>query len=182
MKSICYKLLILSVLLFISWKGNAQDFLFSLGNTVNINSSSDTAGYIYDDGGDTSNYSNGFSGTVIISANEGDTIELSGSFSLESGYDNLYVYTSNGQDSSCLINVFTGDNTLNLVSYTGYMTLYFQTDGSVNSSGLSLHYSIRLSSCSNFIRYFTATEVTPHLVRLNWSAIDNSGPFRLQYS
>ena len=181
MKSICYKLLILSVLLFISWKGNAQDFLFSLGNTVNINSSSDTAGYIYDDGGDTSNYSNGFSGTVIISANEGDTIELSGSFSLESGYDNLYVYTSNGQDSSCLINVFTGDNTLNLVSYTGYMTLYFQTDGSVNSSGLSLHYSIRPSSCSNFIRYFTATEVTPHLVRLNWSAIDNSGPFRLQY-
>ena len=49
MKSICYKLLILSVLLFISWKGNAQDFLFSLGNTVNINSSSDTAGYIYDE-------------------------------------------------------------------------------------------------------------------------------------
>lgn len=96
--------------------------------------------WIYDNGGSTGNYSDNADGYLVVyPSTEGMLVSLSGSYQIENGYDNLYVYDGVGT-SGTLLNTITGSGTLSeLVSLSGPLTIRFTSDVSVNYSGFALH-------------------------------------------
>ncbi|MBR3724926.1 MAG: choice-of-anchor J domain-containing protein [Bacteroidales bacterium] len=182
MRTPLHKLLAVILLQLIIPASYAQ-YSVNLANndTVWIDGCQHPDGTIYDNGGPDGNYSNGFNGYAVISVPAGVSISLWGSFHTESGYDWFSVYNSVGTGGSPLADHKTGEGTLTptVVSTSGYMTIYFHTDGSVPYPGLVLNYSCRGvgEDCTNGPESVTVTNITTSSAQINWNATNPSGPF-----
>lgn len=133
------------------------------------------SGIIYDDGGETGNYSNSFNGYVLIQASAGLTINVTGSYTQESGYDYLVF-----QDGVTTLLTTTGSSgAINVSSTTGNMLIYFHSDGSGTREGFVLNWSVVgiSGACPNPVTALDTTTVTTTTIGLTWNALSASGPF-----
>ena len=94
---------------------------------------------IYDDGGPAGDYSTNCNSTLTINpATPGAVIVLTGTCSVESSYDYLYVYDGASTSGTLLATYNSNNQTVNCTSTTGPLTLFFTSDGSVSYPGFAL--------------------------------------------
>ena len=129
---------------------------------------------VYDDGGKNANYSRDCSGSLVLTAPDGYTIQLAGSIHTEGITLNIHTYEKTPNDylsvydNSEAAGTLLIDKACNEYEYFGWisiptvwstgrsMTLYFYSDdGRPNSSGLDL--TVTLVSATNNIYVNTAT-------------------------
>ena len=103
---------------------------------------------VYDNGGAEGEYSSGCDGSLVLTAPEGCTLQLTGSITTETNYDKLTVYDSDG--TTKLLDGVSSDSDPNnpyvyltkdisTITSTGRsMTLYFYSDSGMNAAGLDL--------------------------------------------
>ena len=122
---------------------------------------------IYDDGGPNGSYSTNCNSTLVIyPANEGEMMMLSGTASMESGWDYLYIY--DGVGTSNQLAQFSGENlTVNVISTVGPLTLKYTSDGSVVKDGFAL-----LAQC---VSCFPPTNITASNPTMDGATISWSG-------
>ena len=103
---------------------------------------------VYDDGGAEGEYSNDYTGYVIITAPEGLRMQLTGTISGES-QDNLTVYDGKTDEAAVLLDHAYGNGhndsarDIGIITTTGNsMMLYFQTDGNNTDPGLDLEVTL----------------------------------------
>ena len=118
--------------------------------TTGNNSYSICSGNLYDNGGSTNNYatsSNGY--TVINPSVPGNLVRVSGTVTVEGGYDYLTIYDGIGTGGTILwggdpdgTDTFCANFTVpTITSTTGPLTVSFFSDGSTNCSGFDLQVS-----------------------------------------
>ena len=152
------------------------------GYTLTVDGLAYPTGTIVDDGDSTGQYANGFYGNVLITANPGDTIIVSGSYDTENGYDYVYLYDGSPLgDMGTQLGGWSGMGRLSASSYTGTMTVVFSTDGSVSDNGFVLHYEVRPSHCASNIFSFSASYVGATVVMTGWTASDTTVQYLLHY-
>lgn len=118
------------------WAGTTNEYIFKSGNN-SIDLTSSIA--IYDNGGKDGNYTNSFSGTLVINAPQGCRIRLEGSVVLEgNGWDRLYVYDGGTTSDTQLVYITGADSISDLTSTGNQMTIKFTTDSSVVKAGFAL--------------------------------------------
>ncbi len=121
-----------------------------------------------DDGGTTGNYSNYFDGWVVLHVNPGETLTISGTYNLESGWDYLRIYDDWNQ-----LNNYTGNGTVNAneTAYSGTMRVWFHSDGSVNRDGFLLTVTSNhvYAPCSATTSGLTVTNVTATTALVSWT-------------
>jgi len=94
--------------------------------------------WIYDNGGSSGDYQNSSDGYLVVNpVTEGQEVVLEGSYSVESDYDYIYVYSGEGI-SGTQLGEYTGTGTISLM-HDGTLTIRFVSDGSVVDSGFSIH-------------------------------------------
>ena len=94
---------------------------------------------VYDDGGKEGDYSNSYTGTLVITVPDGYVLRLSGSIATEQDYDKLTVYKGSGTTGEKIIDEISGSQkNVNAVCDNRSMTIYFSSDGATTSSGLDL--------------------------------------------
>jgi hypothetical protein len=95
-------------------------------------------GHIYDHGGSAGNYlcdANGY--TVIYPSNVSNAVQLTGSYTTESGWDYIYIYDGDGTGGT-LLGTYTGTGSIGTITSSGAnipLTIMFTSDGSVVYSG-----------------------------------------------
>ena len=149
------------------------------GQWLEIDACTNPTGIIYDNGGPSGVYNNGFDGGCVIIGQPGVTITLQGEYNTESGCDKISVFDGFQQSGATLVNEVSGNGNINVSSTTGYISIRFHTDGSVTSSGFALSYSTSGSSslCANPVTNLTITGITSTSAQLAWDATNTSGPF-----
>ena len=103
---------------------------------------------VYDDGGAEGDYSDNYTGYVIITAPEGLRMQLTGTISGES-QDNLTVYDGTTDEAAVLLDHAYGNGhndparDIGIITTTGNsMMLYFQTDHNNSDPGLDLEVTL----------------------------------------
>ena len=123
---------------------------------------------IFDNGGENGDYSaNCNSILVLYPANPDAKLSLTGTANIENNYDHLYIY--DGVGTSNQLAHITGENqTVNVLSTTGPLTLKFTSDGSVNKSGFAL-----IAQCVSCYppTNITASDVSLDEATISWSGI-----------
>jgi len=118
-------------------------------NTLTLTEDDITAGKgifkVYDDGGRISEYSDGCSGTLTLTAPEGYVLQLSGSIRTELIDDNLTVYDNSEASGTKLLDAVSSTSSkgtetaiTTVVSSGQSMTLYFYSDNNRTYAGLDL--------------------------------------------
>ena len=98
-------------------------------------------GTIYDDGGATGNYSSDCDVALVINPDTaGLFVHLTGTFNVEESYDWLIIIDGDDLDGNILFDSDV-DATLDVVSTTGPLTIYFMSDGSLTYSGFEIQVS-----------------------------------------
>ena len=93
---------------------------------------------LYDDGGPDGDYSSGCDVTVVVNPDQpGMMVHITGTFSMEEGYDYIQIYDGAGTSGTLLFDS-EDDYTLDVTSTTGPLTLYFYSDSSVQEEGFEL--------------------------------------------
>ena len=105
---------------------------------------------VYDEGGKDSQYSNGCSGYLLITAPEGYQLTITGKAMTETNYDYLKVYDGNTTSSRLGKEWYgyskdDGEDIGTLVSTGNQMLLYFRSDGSGLNNGLDLTVNVMKS-------------------------------------
>ena len=181
MKRLLLVILTFVPLLLFSYTGYCQaHFVMSNGYYITVDGRLSAAGTLADDGDSTGNYSNGFYGMIIIEADLGDTISVWGGYSTESCCDVISIFDGR-MGSGTQLGTWRGEGSLSVVSYTGYLTVLFSTDGSETRSGFLFNYEVRPTPCSNNIVAFAAREVGATWVGLKWTAYDTSANYLIHY-
>ena len=127
------------------WSHEVSDFSITMSsNTLVVDTRTNPSGTIYDNGGPNGNYSDYFDGTIILTADEGETIKLSGSYQLEGCCDYISVYDGYGISGNNLFYT-CGTGSVDVQSNTGYLTIRFTSDGSVNYAGFALQWNTQQS-------------------------------------
>ncbi len=118
--------------------------MLSTSNVFGLNISSGYSntmacnGTLYDPGG-TGNYSNNQSGFTIIAGKPGATINISGTYNTESGYDYVYIYSGVGTGGT-LIGQYHGNGSVNYTAPAGQsLTVRFYSDGGVTGVGFAFN-------------------------------------------
>ena len=111
---------------------------------------------VYDDGGKSGGYSNGGSGTLVLTAPSGYVLKLSGNVDLFEyyGINDDYLTVCDGADTSStkLVDKLGRSSSVDHVYSSGQkMTLYFHSDSSMYASGLNL--TVTLVSIDRQIAY-----------------------------
>jgi hypothetical protein len=124
---------------------------------------------LYDDGGPDANYSNYCNSTLVIYPAISDMmVMLTGTASMENSYDHLYIYDGVGTEGTQLAH-FTGDNqTVNVMSTTGPLTLMYTSDYTVNKPGFELEVSC--VSCFPPTN-ISVTDATMTSATVSWSGL-----------
>ena len=120
----------------------AQSWNMVAADTVFIDACTYHTGTIYDDGGSTGNYSNYFNGWVVITANAGVAITLTGEYITESAtYDWIDVWDGDPTTGTQLVYHTGGTGSLpaGITATSGRMTIMFRSDGSVVNTGFALN-------------------------------------------
>ena len=177
----CKLLVIILLCLFPATVGAQEVFNMVSDSTIEVNTCLHPIGYLFDDGGQTGDYSNNFDGYVILSAPVGVTITVSGSYYTESCCDYLKCYDGYGSVASVLLGDLRGNGTMTVSSSSGYLTLHFHSDFSIFHSGFELSYSVggTGSLCSNMPSNIVVGNVTTTSAQVSWSADTASGRFML---
>src|SRR5574344_1474546 len=114
---------------------------------------------IYDNGGPTGSYSSNVNSTLIIyPSTPNSLLTLTGSYTTESNYDKITIYSGVGTTGTALVNQVSGTGTINVTSddyTTGALTLYFHSDVSGTYAGFGL-----TASCSPIPTCFRPTNLT----------------------
>ncbi|WP_407449631.1 InlB B-repeat-containing protein [Fibrobacter sp.] len=108
---------------------------------------------VYDDGGNSGNYSGSNRDTLVLKAPDGYVLRLSGSKKTASSYDSLLVYNGSGANANSLLKTYKSsyEQTIgNDLSSGSYMTLVFHS-GSSRDYGLNL--TVQVISAVNQITY-----------------------------
>ena len=137
---------------------------------------------IYDNGGPDGNYSNSSNNTLVVYPNDvTQTLQISGTGNVESGYDHLYIYDGVGTSGTQL---FHGQNAFTMPatnSEEGALTIVFTSDGSVQYSGYELVVScIPLPSCVN-PSYLTVGNVGTQTADISWTERGTATTWIVQY-
>ncbi len=100
-------------------------------------------GVIYDNGGESGDYSNSNSGTLtIFPENNSCVLHIEGPFDTENCCDHIYIY--DGPDvNSPQVGQYQGTGSVDVTSTAGPLTIRFTTDGSVVRSGFAFTVSCR---------------------------------------
>ena len=168
------------LLCFFSVVANAQYAVtMTHDDTIEVNVCDNPVGVFYDDGGAGSEYSNNFSGYVVLTAQPGVTISISGSYNTENCCDYLYFYDGYGTVGTTYLGDFRGTGAVSVTATSGVVTIYFHSDYSITYDGFELVYTISGtgSNCSNLPGNIVVSGVTQTSAQLNWSAPNSSGPF-----
>ena len=105
------------------------------------------AGTIYDNGGETSNYSNNCNGQIILrSFSSNSTITLNGTYQTEGSTDYLNIYDYNDMT---LLATYYGSGSISLTSSSSTILLSFTSGSSVNRSGFAINFTC--SDCNPVI-------------------------------
>ncbi|SHK49455.1 CUB domain-containing protein [Fibrobacter sp. UWT2] len=108
---------------------------------------------VYDDGGNSGNYSGSNRDTLVLKAPDGYVLRLSGNKKTASSYDSLLVYNGSGANANSLLKTYKSsyEQTIgNDLSSGSYMTLVFHS-GSSRDYGLNL--TVQVISAVNQITY-----------------------------
>ena len=127
---------------------------------------------IYDNGGPDGNYGSYCDFTLVLyPENPNAVLYLSGTSNTENNYDYMYVYDGVGT-SGTQLGYFTGQNqTVNVMSQSGPLTLVFHSDGSVFYSGIAV-----TATCVSCYPPTNVTTSNPTLdgATVNWSGTGDS--------
>ncbi len=109
---------------------------------------------VYDDGGNSSNYSYDCDGRLVLMAPTGYVLQLSGTITIGNNDDYLTVYDGNTNSTTKLLDAVTNSSSeaksITKVTTTGQsMTLYFYSDDDTNSPGLDLTVTL-ISTTADF--------------------------------
>ncbi|MGV7107454.1 GEVED domain-containing protein [Flavobacterium sp. U410] len=106
--------------------------------TGNNSLSCGTNTLLYDNGGPSGNYANSSSGYTVLQAGAAGIINISGSYTTESGYDYIRIYNGTGTGGTLLAS-YSGTGSINYTGTAGQtLTVQFYSDSSSNYSGFSL--------------------------------------------
>ncbi|MGZ3921060.1 MAG: hypothetical protein ACXVPB_14755, partial [Bacteroidia bacterium] len=98
-----------------------------------------TAVTVYDNGGSASNYSNSVSGYIVLNCSGLATINISGTYATESGWDYVNIYDGSGTGGT-LLSQYTGNGSINYTGKCGQtLTIQLTSDGSTTASGIALN-------------------------------------------
>ncbi len=171
---------LITLLFFIVGYANGQTVVnMTNAGTIYVDVCTSPSGTIYDDGGVGSNYSHYFDGWVVLTAPQGVSITLSGTYSTESCCDKIKIYDGEGESGNLLVNNTSGSGSINVSSQTGYLSIKFHTDGSVNNSGFELQWSISGTgaTCNNEIDDLVVSNITTSSADLSWTATNTTDSF-----
>ncbi len=103
------------------------------------NSYTTCSGNIYDNGGSAGNYGNSQDGySIIYPSNSSQAVQLTGSYTTESGYEHIYIYNGAGTGGTLLYNGGSGSGSIGTITSSGAnvpLTVRFTSDGSFTYSG-----------------------------------------------
>lgn len=139
-------------------------------------------GVVFDDGGSDSNYSNNFSGSLVIRSAPGETITIQGSYNTELNYDKLIIYDGENANRVQILTVMSGTGTIPATTcYSGAVTIVFSSDASINRPGFSIEYSSTGSTlgCINKPYGLTISNVTTTSAHIAWQAENPASTFVL---
>ena len=133
-------------------------------------------GVIYDVGGPDHNYTNSFSGIIVLQAQAGTNIILTGDYNTERGYDLITVYDGYGTSGVVLFGPQGGTGSLHVASFSGYMTITFSSDYSNTSDGFTFQYQTSGTAfmCANAVSNVLHTPLSATSIRFDWSS--SGGP------
>ena len=136
----------------------------------------------YDSGGPNGNYSNNENITTVISLNGADIVQAAFlSFSIESGWDYLYIH--DGSDTNApLIGTYSGSNIPPVIrsSQGNDLTFYFSSDGSVTYSGWEVEISCITVTCpapSNL----ASSNLSANSFNLSWTSNGSETNWEIEY-
>lgn len=128
-------------------------------------------GTIYDDGGPDGNYSTNCDVALVVNPDSaGLKVHLTGTFNVEADYDWLVIIDGDDLDGNVLFDS-DEDATLDVVSTTGPLTIYFSSDESVTYSGFEIHVDCVGDTVTNTCSAptnLTYSEVTNNSVKVDW--------------
>ena len=102
---------------------------------------------LYPNNGSASNYSDNDNAYIVLQGGGYSTINISGSYQVETGYDYIYIYDGVGTGGA-LLATYNGTGTINYTGAAGHsLTLQFTSDVSVNYYGFALNITYS-GSCS----------------------------------
>ena len=130
-------------------------------------------GVIYDDGGASGNYSNSQDSYIILYPDAPNNLSsVSGNYNLESCCDYISIYDGVGTSGTQLLTSSgtTSGTIPSLLSSNGPLTIFFHTDGSVNSyDGFTLNVSCVSTTCRVFnVRQNPALPASANELHIVW--------------
>lgn len=132
------------------------------------------SGWLYDDGRDTANCSDGW-GMIYFYQELGDTLVLTGDYDFRNPYSYLEII------SGTVDTVISGTGTLNLSvssSYSVCIQWRAQTVGDEVNPGFAVHFESRPSTCSNPLGVFSVDSYHATNATVSWLArYWNMGPY-----
>ena len=137
---------------------------------------------IYDDGGENGDYSTGCNSTLVVFPSDPtQTLQISGSGYVESGYDYLYIYDGVGTSGTLL---YTGQGTFTMSpisSEEGAVTIVFTSDNMIQYSGFELNVAcIPLPDCPH-PTHLTVSNIGTNSVELTWDELGSATEWIIQY-
>ena len=129
-------------------------------------------GVIYDDGGPNNDYSTDCDALLVVNPDTpGQFVHLTGTFNVEVDYDWLVIFDGNTSDGTVLFDSDV-DNTLDVVSTTGPLTIYFMSDYSTEYSGFAIQVSCENGSTPKTCEAptnLTYSDLTHNSVKIDWA-------------
>lgn len=121
---------------------NWEKFYKYINNTPTITTITSNSGAFYDTGGASANYGDGERKLWLFQPSSGSALSLNfTSFSIESGYDHLFIYDG-ATTSSPLIGKYTGNvSPGSIISTSGSLLVEFRSDCATNNTGWVANYS-----------------------------------------
>ena len=125
---------------------------------------------VYDNNGKDNNYSDNYTGYLVITAPTGSVLLLSGSIVTETNYDKLTVFDNGTASDPKLLDGVSGTmNDININSSGNVMTILFTSDGSTNGEGLNL--TVTVISTTD-LRAATISGISNYYLWNNGSAVN----------
>lgn len=126
---------------------------------------------IYDNGGPDGQYDYNCDAVLVIYPADPDSkLSLTGTANIENNWDFLYIYDGVGTDGTPITTISGDNQTVNVISNSGPLTLHFTSDGSVVKSGFEL-----LAQCVSCYppANFRVSDISTTGATISWSGNAN---------
>lgn len=129
-------------------------------------------GSIYDNGGQSGNYTNNCNSTLVVMPSSNDSlVTMEGTISTESCCDHLYIYDGVGTSGTLLHQAQGTASIPRISSISGPLTIRFTSDGSVVNTGFALQVSCIAAPECRTARNVTATHVVGTSAFIEWDVV-----------